>query len=194
MPCYRLSLGCVTTSPRDSLIRVYERALMWKNQLKSIIPKGNPKLFLLLAVIAAFSAASFATTVSVTTTTFQSQYGVSYNVTGAFTAQDGGFSVIPSGVAASSQPCTWANLGVCRNALTLGHYQYKLTLTLNTPPGSTTTYTVTVKWDQGSGQTQMGQLTVSVPNTATAAQSMTFDFDTGGTSFTTPLSMDVTVA
>lgn len=167
---------------------------MWKNRIASLVPTTNVKLLLLIAGIAAFSIASYATTVSVTTTTYQSQYGVSYNVTGAFTAADQGFSVIPVGVAASAQPCTWLNAGICRTAVTLGHYQYKLTLTLNTPPGATTTYTVTVKWDQGSGQTQLGQLTVSVPNTATAAQSMTFEMDTGGTSFVTPLSLDVTVA
>ena len=67
-------------------------------------------------------------------------------------------------------------------------------LTLNTVPGATTTYTVTVLWDQGAGQVTMGTLTVSVPNTAVAAQVMTFNIDTGGTSFTTPLAVDVTVA
>lgn len=167
---------------------------MWKNRLASLVPTTNVKLLLLLAGIAAFSLASYATTVSVSSTTYQSQYGVSYNVTGAFTAADQGFSVVPAAVAASTQPCTWANSGVCQTALTQGHYKYTLNLTLNTPPGSTTTYTVTVKWDQGSGQSQLGQLTVSVPNTATAGQVMTFKMDTGATSFATPLSLDVTVA
>ena len=167
---------------------------MWKNRLSSIVPRGDPKLLLILATIAVFAIATFATSVSVSTTTYQSQYGVSYNVTGAFTAADQGFSVEPTAVAASAQPCTWANNGVCQTALTAGHYKYTLTLTLNTPPGATTTYTVTVKWDQGSGQSQLGQLTVSVPNTATAGQLMTFKMDSGGTSFTTPLSLDVTVA
>lgn len=167
---------------------------MWKNRITNLLPRGNPKLFLVLATIAAFAGASFAATVSVTTTTYQSQYGVSYNVTGAFTAADQGFSVIPSAVAASTQPCVWANNGVCQTAQTQGRYRYSLTLTLNTPPGATTTYTVTVKWDQGSGQVQMGQLTVAVTNLAVAGQLMTFRFDTGGTSFTTPLSLDVTVA
>jgi hypothetical protein len=167
---------------------------MWKNRLASLVPRTNLKILILVAAIAAFSVASFATTVSVSTTTYQSQYGVSYNVTGAFTAADQGFSVVPAAVAASSQPCTWASAGTCSTALTQGHYKYTLNLTLNTVPGATTTYTVTVKWDQGTGQTQLGQLTVSVPNTATAGQVMTFKMDTGGTSFTTPLSLDVTVA
>jgi hypothetical protein len=167
---------------------------MWKNRLASLVPKTNLKILLLVAAIAAFSVASFATTVSVSTTTYQSQYGVSYNVTGAFTAADEGFSVVPAAVAASAQPCTWASAGTCATALTEGHYKYTLDLTLNTVPGATTTYTVTVKWDQGTGQVQLGQLTVSVPNTATAGQVMTIKMDTGATSFNTPLSLDVTVA
>ncbi len=162
--------------------------------LSSLKPAGSLKTLILLGAIAVFSLASYATTVSVSTTTYQSQYGVSYNVTGAFTAADKGFQVVPSAVAASAQPCTWANNGTCENALTQGHYEYLLQLTLNTVPGATTTYTVTVKWDQGTGQTQLGQLTVSVPNTATAGQLMNFHMDTGGTSFTTPMSIDVVVA
>ncbi len=164
------------------------------NMLSSLKPSGSLKIVALLSAIAIFSVVSYATSVSVSTTTYQSQYGVSYNVTGAFTAADRGFQVVPVGVAASSQPCTWANTGICQTGLTQGHYEYMLLLTLNTVPGATTTYTVTVKWDQGTGQSQMGQLTVSVPNTATAGNSMTFNFDTAGTSFTTPLSIDVTVA
>src|SRR5690349_4766595 len=111
---------------------------MWKNRLTSLVPRNNLKLLVLIASIAAFSIASYATTGTVSTTTYQSQYGVSYNVTGAFTAAHGGFSVIPVGVAASAQPCTWLTAGICRTALTLAHYQYKLTLTLNTVPGATT--------------------------------------------------------
>jgi hypothetical protein len=166
----------------------------FKDFLYGFKPSGSLKTLVLLGAIAIFSVVSYATTVSVSTTTFQSQYGVSYNVTGAFTAADKGFQVVPTTAAASAQPCTWANNGACRTALTQGHYEYLLSLTLNTVPGSTTTYTVTVKWDQGSGQSQMGQLTVSVPNTAVAAQVMTFYIDTAATSFTAPLSIDVTVA
>ena len=164
------------------------------NFLSGLKPSGSLKTLVLLGAIAVFAVASYATTVSVSTTTYQSQYGVSYSVTGAFTAADKGFQVVPAAVAASSQPCAWASAGTCRTALTQGDYEYLLQLTLNTVPGSTTTYTVTVKWDQGSGQSQMGQLTVSVPNTAVAATVMTFHIDTAGTSFTTPLSIDVVVA
>jgi hypothetical protein len=164
------------------------------NLLSGLKPSGSLKILAVLAAIAIFSVASYATSVSVSTTTYQSQYGVSYNVTGAFTATDKGFQVVPVTAAASSQPCTWANSGTCRTALTEGHYEYLLSLTLNTAPGSTTTYTITVKWDQGTGQTSLGSLTVSVLSTTPTGQNMTFYFDTAGTSFTAPLSIDVVVA
>ena len=162
--------------------------------VSAIKPSGSLKTLVVLGAIALFSVVSYATTVSVTTTTYQSQYGISYNVTGAFTAADKGFQVVPTTVAASSQPCTWANSGTCRTALTEGHYEYLVLLTLNTAPGSTTTYTVTVKWDQGSGQSQLGQLTVSVTASAVPGNAMTFYLDSGASSFTAPLSMDVVVA
>src|SRR2546427_12294347 len=112
-----------------------------RNILSSLRPSGSLKIVALLSAIAIFSIVSYATTVSVSTTTYQSQYGVSYSVTGAFTAADKGFQVVPAAVAASSQPCAWASAGTCRTALTQGDYEYLLQLTLNTVPGSTTTYT-----------------------------------------------------
>ncbi len=69
--------------------------------LSSLKPSGSLKIVALLSAIAIFSVVSYATSVSVSTTTYQSQYGVSYNVTGAFTAADQGFQVVPSAVAAS---------------------------------------------------------------------------------------------
>ena len=137
---------------------------------------------------------SYAATVSVTTSTYQAQYGLSYNITSGFTATDKGFGTVGSTLSASAQPCTWAAGGGCRTALTVAHYRYQLQLTLNIVPSVSTTYTVTVLWDQGSGQSTLGTLTVTVPSTATSGQVMTFNLDTGSTSFTTPLAVDVTVA
>ena len=162
-----------------------------------MIRQTRSKLLLLLPIlaVAAFSVTSYAATVTTSSVSNQAQYGVNFDLTTNFSAQDKGFSTVSSTTSASTQPATWSNGGTVNTALTKGDYQYKVLLTLNTPPASTTTYTVTVKWAQGSGaQTQMGQLTVSVPNTATASQTMTLSFDTGGTSFTTPAAIDVTVA
>jgi len=161
---------------------------------RGLTPTSSLKLLLLLTAVATFSAISYATTVSVTPTTYQSQYGIGFNVTGAFTATDQGFSVVPTTALASVQPCAWTNNTTCATALTQGHYEYSLQLTLNTVPAVVTTYTVTVKWDLGAGQTQLGQLTVLVPLTAATGQTMTFNMDTGSTTFTTPMSINVIVA
>src|SRR5215470_5285127 len=102
------------------------------------LPIGNFKLLLLLTGFATISLVSYTTTVNVSTTTYQSQYGISYSVTGAFTATDQGFSVIPTTGLASVQPCPWTSGGTCATAPTQGHYEYSLQLTLNTVPATLT--------------------------------------------------------
>lgn len=138
---------------------------------------------------------AYATTVSITSYGNQAQYGISYDVTNTnLTASDQGFATIPVTASASSLPCTWSNGGTCNQALTKGQYKYTVLVTIVAPPSSTTTYTITTKWDQGAGQSTMGGVTISVPNTAVAGQTMKIVFSTGATSFTTPLAIDVTVA
>jgi hypothetical protein len=144
--------------------------------------------------IALVAVASYATNVQVYTTAYQSQYGISYNVSASFTAIDQGFGTIAVSQAASIQPCLWMNGTNCNTALTSNHVQYSLILKLNTPPILVTIYTLTLKWSQlGGAQTALGQLTVSVSALATAGQQMRFQIDTGSGVFTTPLSVNVTV-
>jgi len=53
---------------------------------------------------------------------------------------------------------------------------------------------VSIYWSQNGGaRVLMGSLTVSVPTTAVIGQTMTFNFDTAGTSINAPVSIDVTV-
>lgn len=152
-------------------------------------------IVVIMIAIVVFSITAYASTVSITPKTDQSVFGISFTNTNNITPRDRGFSVQGSTQAASALPCAWTNGGTCRQALTLNHYIYTLTIVLNTVPGSSTTYTVTTKWDQGAGQVVVGgsALTVTVPTTATAGQTMTFIYDTGSTTFTTPQSMDVTI-
>lgn len=153
------------------------------------------KIMLPLIVVAFVAVSSYATTVTVSSSTYQAQYGVSYDISGSFTAQDQGFATASSSQTASTLPCSWSNNGNCQNALTKSHYRYLVKLTLNIVPASTTTYTVTMNWAQNGGAvTQLCQLTVSVPNTAGTSQTMNFICDTGSASFATPLAIDVTVA
>ena len=155
---------------------------------------GRVRLVLLLAVVI-LAVESFASNVSVSTTTFQAQYGLVFDVISSFTALDQGFSNVTVSKIASSQPCLWVAGTTCNTALTSPHLQYSIALTLKTRPLLLTTYTITVRWTQAGGSsTQMGQLTVSVSALASSGQQMTFQFDTGTGSFTSLLSIDVTVS
>jgi len=149
-------------------------------------------LFLILA-IALLSTVAYAATVSVSMPTYQAQNGVYYQVTGYLNVVSNGFFVAQSSSAASSQPCTWSAGGTCTTALTAGDWYYSVTisLTANTPPS--TTYKVTVLWNQGTGYAQMDSLTFTTPSTITAGQSMTFIFDTGSTIFNAPAGIVITV-
>ena len=153
-----------------------------------------PILLVPLLLISTFAVVSFAVTVTTATTTYQAESGVFFNVVGGFTATSNDFVVVPSTAAASTQPCTWANGGTCQTALTAGNWQYSVTLTLNAAATASTTYTMTVQWNTGTGYTTLGSRTVTTLATITAGQTMTFIFDTAGTTFNAPTGITITVA
>lgn len=151
-----------------------------------------------LGISAAVSAAvAYGSSVNITSANNQAQYGVSYDTTtSVLTASDAGFATTPASKSASPLACNWQNGGTCTQALTKGQFKYTVLLTINSPPASTTTYTVTAKWDQGSGQSTMGGngLTVSVPSTVSRGETMKVVFSTAATSYNTPMGVDVTVS
>ena len=152
------------------------------------------KILIPLLVIAMFSVYSFATNVTITTTTTQSQNGVLFNVVGGFTAASNGFQVVYSSGAASTQPMTWSNGATCQTAATAGNWQYSVTLTLAASATPSHTYTVTVSWNRGSGWATMGTLTFTTLGAITPGQTMTFVIDTTLTTFSAPAGIIVTVA
>jgi hypothetical protein len=152
------------------------------------------KILLPLLAISIFSLASFAASVTVTSSTYQADAGVYYNVVGGFTAASNGFSVVQATSAASGQPCTWANGGTCQNAQTAGDWYYSVTLTLNAAASPSTTYTLTVSWNTGAGYSSLGSRTVTTLASITAGQTMTFLLDTAGTTFNAPAGITITVA
>ncbi len=163
--------------------------------LQSLLPliNGREGLILLIA-IAGLAAESYASTVSVSTNTFQAQYGLSFDAPSSFTPIDQGLSNIALSQSASPLHCPWLNGTTCQTALTSPDLQYSLDLRLNTPPLTLTIYTVTATLSRNGGpQTQMGALTVSVSALASAGEKMTFVFDTGINSITGPLSINVVV-
>jgi len=152
------------------------------------------KLLIPLLAIALFSVYSFAANVTVTSSTYQSDSGVLFNVVGGFTAASNGFSVVQSTGAASTQPATWATGTTCQTALTAGHWYYSLTLTLAAAATPSTTYTITVSWNTGSGYTTLGTLQVTTLATINAGQTMNFYIDTGLATFSGPAALTITVA
>jgi hypothetical protein len=152
------------------------------------------KIFLPLLAISIFSIASFAASVSVTQSNNQAVNGVYYNVAGGFTAASNGFQVVQAAASASTLPCTWSSGGTCQTALTAGDWEYSVTLTINAGAQTSHTYTMTVQWNTGSGYSTLGSLTVTTPSSITAGQTMTFLIDTGGSSFSAPAGIIITVA
>ncbi len=152
------------------------------------------RLFFPILAISLFAVVSYAVSVTVTTTSYQSDNGVYFNVGTFWTAASNGFVVVPSTSAASASPCPWVNTNTCQTGLTAGDWEFSVTLTINAGAATSTMYTMTVKWNTGSGYTTLGTLTVTSPATVTAGQTMTFLFDTAVTTITAPTGITVTLA
>ena len=146
-----------------------------------------------LIAISIFSIVSYATTVSITNSTYESYSGINFTDVGGFTAASNGFYVTQSAGAASTQPFTWANGATCQTALVAGDWYYSITLTLTATATASTTYTLTVSWNTGSGYSTMGSLQVTTLSSITAGQTVTFFLSTGLTSFSAPTGITVTV-
>jgi hypothetical protein len=153
------------------------------------------KILIPILLIAVVAVVSFAASVAVNSTTSQTVQGVMYTVTGGFTAANNGFVVTQSPVTATTIPATWANNGVVTTATVAGNWQYSLNVTISAAATASTTYTVTVQWNTGSGyQTLATPLTFTTPATITAGQTMTFVLNTGVTTFNAPAGLIITIA
>jgi len=168
-------------------------------------PSGKRRLrlryLLPLLFIVAFSVISYAASVTVVSTTYQSVGGVYYNVVGAFTPSNNGFFVSSAGTAAVA--CATGLWGAgppyptCQTALTAGHWYYSLNLVLTASATASTAYTLTVQWTQNGGALNtLGTLSVTTPATVTAGNGITVYLDLGatyGTTFTAPAGLTITV-
>lgn len=162
-----------------------------RRKIKNMLPL---KILIPILVISLISIGGYAASVNVTTSTYQAQQGVYYDVTGGFTAVSNGFLVVQASGAATTIPMTWTNEGTCQTALTAGHWYYSVTLTIAAAATPSTTYTYTATWNQGAGYVTLGTLTFTTLGTITVGQTMTFMIDTGGSSFTAPAGINITVA
>jgi len=165
------------------------------NKTKSLKHSMPLKLLIPILVISVLAIVSFAASVTITTTTSQAVQGVIYNVVGGFTVVPNNFAVTYDAASATSLPATWEDGDTVTTATTFGNWQYMLTVTINAAASPSTTYTVTVTWNTGSGYTTLGSaLTFTTPASITSGQSMTFVFNTGETTFNAPAGMLITIA
>jgi len=147
-----------------------------------------------ILLISVLSIVSYAASVTTTTTNTQTIQGVLYNVAGGFSASANGFVVTQSSATATSLPATWSNTGTVTTATVAGNWQYSINVTINAAASPSTTYTVTVQWNTGSGYSTLGSaLTVTTLNPVTAGQIMTFVFNTGVTTFNAPVALLITI-
>jgi hypothetical protein len=153
------------------------------------------KILIPILIISLASVVSFAASVAVNNSTSETVQGVMYTVVGGFTAANNGFVVTQSAATASTLPVTWTNGGTVTSATVAGNWQYSLTVTIKTAASPSTTYTVSVQWNTGSGYTALSTpLTFTTPATITADQTMTFVFNTGVTTYNAPAGIMITIA
>ncbi len=165
------------------------------NKIKSLKHLIPLKLFIPILAISLLAVVSFAASVTISTTNYQTVQGVIYNVNGGFTAATNGFQVTYSAATATTLPATWTPSGTVTTATVVGDWQYSLTLTITASASASTTYTVTVQWNTGSGYATLGTaLTVTTLSTVTPSQTMTFVFNTGVSTFNGPVGIMITVA
>jgi hypothetical protein len=152
------------------------------------------KILLPILLISVLSIVSYAASVTTTTSTSQTIQGVLYSVTGGFSAATNGFVVTQSSATATSLPATWSNGGTVTTATVAGNWQYSATVTINAGASPSTTYTVTVQWNTGSGYSTLGSaLTFTTLSSISAGQTMTFVFNTAVTTFNAPAALIITI-
>jgi hypothetical protein len=160
--------------------------------LRQLLPL---KILAPILIISVLAVVSFAASVSINSTTSQVVQGVMYSVTGGFSASSNGFVVTQSAATATTLPATWANGGTVTTATVAGNWQYSITVTINAAAQPSTTFTVTVQWNTGSGYSTLGsQLTFTTLSSITAGQTMTFVLNTGVTTFNAPAGILITIA
>ncbi len=147
-------------------------------------------LFAITALLVTMIGSSYAaTTAPVQVNPVQTMNGVVTKITGAFSVVVTGYFPIGSDSPATPPPCTWTSGGGCFGALTTGDWNVLVTLKLNTPPLTATNYNLNVNILTVFSTS----MAISVPSGATAGSQMSFLFDTGTATLSSPIVLLVTV-
>jgi len=147
-------------------------------------------------VLSVFVAYAIASTITVTTTTYQQILGGYINSTGGLTATDSGFATSVLGTSAagtsSGSPITFGiTTGTASPGVTAGHWQWTFQVATTGSTATSTTFTVALTVNQNGTPTSY-TVYVATGGTVTSGQAINCIFDIG-TSLTTPLSYTFTV-
>ncbi len=142
-------------------------------------------LYAILVIALVAVPSGYALNLTVTLKQYQTIGGVMITTTGAFTVSNVMLSFWQlSNAQASTIPCAWSNYAECYAPLTTGDWIVQVYLTLNTVPGQTTNYEVSLNGYY---------LYFAVPNTAHVGDVMGFAYDIGAT-IGTPLALQIFVS
>ncbi len=148
---------------------------------------------ILLSVFVSYAIAS---TITVSTTTYQQILGGYINSTGGLTATDSGLSTaaLPTSATGTSSgsPITFGVVtGTASPGVTAGHWQWTFQVATTGSTATSTTFTVALTVNQNGTPTSY-TVYVATGGTVTSGQAINCIFDIG-TSVTTPLSYTFTV-
>jgi len=148
---------------------------------------------IILSVAVSYAVAS---TITVSSTTYQQILGGYINSTGGLTATDSGFSTSVLGTTAagtsSGSPITFGvTTGTASPGVTANHWQYTFQVATTGSTAASTTFTVALTVNQNGAATSY-TVYVATGGTVTSGQAINCIFDIGA-SVTTPLSYTFTV-
>ena len=169
-----------------------------RNRLvSSLLSKKIGTLWVILAILFAASASyAVASTINVSSTTYQQILGGYISSTGGLTATDSGFATaaLPTSAAGTSSgsPVTFTvTTGTASPGVTAGHIAWTFQVATTGSTAASTTFTVTLTVNQ-NGTSTTYTVYVATGGTVTSGQAINCIFDLG-TGITTPLSYTFTV-
>ena len=128
-------------------------------------------------LVMSLSVVSYASNVPAYVTSTQAVAGYQFNVTGYYNILSGdGLQVV--GVSKSASPLiAWSNGAAANTVLTMGHWQYALTVMINEGVTPNAVYTVLVESSGGL----VGSIDFMSPAVVVPGEKMFFVFDVGAT-------------
>ncbi len=155
------------------------------NEIRSRLPL---KAIIPILLISTLCLVSFATSASISTTPYKAYNGEMISITGDYEVTPVGFSIATDDLTTST---AWSTTTALCTGVIAGNWMYTIQLRALT----TTPATVSIRWSANGDPTtyeDMGSITIST--NPVNGQQATLIFDTGVTTFNSPVGITITVA